>query len=241
MDRALTVGEAVASRRSVRAFLDRPVDAGTVRGILEAAGRAPSGGNLQPWVIHTVCGERLETLKSLMRRRIEEAPDGEPMDLDFYPASLAPAYADRRWRCGSVLYAALGIDREDTARRRAWINENFQFFGAPFGVFCFMERGFGPYQWLDLGIYLQTVMLLLREAGLDSCPQADWAMFAPTVCRFLGAPENLRLVCGMAVGYRDPAVPIVNAITERDSVFSLFPDPAAADAAPGEEDEGTAP
>ena len=87
-------------------------------------------------------------------------------------------------RNGEILYGALGIDRNDTLARRTWIHENFQFFGAPFGVFCFLERNFEAYQWLDLGIYLQTVLLLLTEAGYASCPQADWAMFEPTVKTF---------------------------------------------------------
>ena len=91
--------------------------------------------------------------------------------------------------------------------RLAWIHENFQFFGAPFGVFCFLERSFGPSQWLDLGIYLQTVLLLLTEAGYASCPQADWAMFERTVMAFLDSPPDLTLVCGIAIGYPDPTRP----------------------------------
>ena len=221
--RAVTsVSDAVAAHRCVRAFLDRPVDAEQVHDILRRAARVPSGGNLQPWVVTTIAGERLAELKALMRRRCAEAPEGEPMAYDFYPKALKPAYLRRRVRNGEILYGALGIDREDKAARLAWIHENFQFFGAPFGVFCFLERSFGPSQWLDLGIYLQTVLLLLTEAGYASCPQADWAMFERTVMAFLDSPPDLTLVCGIAIGYPDPTRPENRIRTERDDPLASY-------------------
>jgi nitroreductase len=147
------------------------------------------------------------------------------MTYAFYPADLGPSYLARRVRNGQLLYGALGIDRDDRVARMAWIHENFQFFGAPLGIFFLMERSFGPSQWLDLGIYLQTVMLLLREAGLDCCPQADWALFEASVTAFLGSPPELALICGMAVGFRDPAAPINDVVTERDDPLVTFADP----------------
>ncbi len=216
------MSDAVAAHRSVRAFLDRPVDADEIHDILRRAARAPSGGNLQPWAVHTIAGERLAALKALMRRRCAEAPEGEPMDYDFYPPELKPAYLQRRMRNGEILYGALGIDRSDKNARLAWIHENFQFFGAPFGVFCFLERSFGPSQWLDLGIYLQTVLLLLTEAGYGSCAQADWAMFERTVTAFLKSPPDLMLVCGIAIGYPDPARPENRIRSERDDPLASY-------------------
>jgi nitroreductase len=218
----MSVSEAVEARRSIRHFLDRHVDRECVHGILRRAARAPSGGNLQPWVVHTVEGERLAALKALMRRRCAEAPEGEPMAYEFYPRELKPAYARRRMRNGEILYGALGINREDKAARLKWIQENFQFFSAPFGVFCFLEKSFGLSQWLDLGIYLQTVLLLLTEAGLASCPQADWAMYEGTVKTFLDSPPDLQLVCGIAVGYPDLSRPENLVRTERDDPLASF-------------------
>jgi nitroreductase len=173
-------------------------------------------------VIKTIEGQRLSDLKALMRSRCSEHPDGEPLDFAFYPSPLKPAYAGRRVRNGEILYGALGIDRNDALARRAWIHENFQFFGAPFGVFCFLERSFEAYQWLDLGIYLQTVLLLLTEAGYASCPQADWAMFERTVKQFLDSPPDLRLVCGIAVGYADATRPENLCRTERDDPLQSY-------------------
>jgi nitroreductase len=218
----MSVSEAVESRRSIRAFLDRPVPTGLVLDVLRRAARAPSGGNLQPWMVHVIEGQRLLRLKALMRQRCAETPDGEPMAYSFYPSELKPHHTARRTRNGHLLYGALGVDREDKAARKRWIDENFQFFGAPFGLFFLMERAFGPSQWLDLGLYLQSVMLLLREAGLDTCPQADWALYERTVLDFLSAPADLTLICGMAVGTRDPAAPINQVVTERDDPVVLF-------------------
>jgi nitroreductase len=217
-----SVSAAVAGWRSVRAYTDEAVDEAEIRDILRRAARAPSGGNLQPWVVATVSGEPLSRLKELMRNRTADTPAGEPMEYDFYPADLPPAYTARRVRNGEILYAALGIDREDRAARTAWINQNFQFFGAPFGVLLFMERSFGRSQWLDLGIYLQTVLLLLTESGYAACPQADWAMFERTVSDFLDAPPNLTLVCGISVGLADPNAAENNVRTERDDPLTFF-------------------
>jgi nitroreductase len=220
--RVVSVSEAVACPRSVQAFLDRPVDREQVLDILRRAVRAPSGGNLQPWVITTIDGRRLSDLKALMRNLCVEHPDGEPMDYAFYPSPLKPAYTGWRMRNSEILYGALRIDRNDPLARRTWIHENFQFFGAPIGVFCFLERSFEAYQWLDLVIYLQTVLLLLTEAGYASCPQADWAMFERTVKQFLNSPPDLRLVCGIAVGYPDETRPENPCCTERDDPLQSY-------------------
>jgi nitroreductase len=211
-----SVSDAVAEWRCVRAFENRPVDEDEIRDILRRAARAPSGGNLQPWLVETLSGEPLAALKAFMRERVALSPDGEPMDYDFYPAKLKPHHVQRRIRNGEILYGALGIDRSDATARRAWIHENFQFFGAPFGILLFLERGFGPSQWLDLGIYLQTVLLLLNEAGYGACPQADWALFDRSVCERLAVPAELTLVCGIAVGFADHGKPENRIRTERD-------------------------
>lgn len=219
---SMSVSEAVDGRNSVRAFLDRPVDRAVVEDILRRAARAPSSGNLQPWVARLVDGEEIAALKSLMRQRVAELPDGEPGAPAFYPSLLKPAYLARRRRNGEILYGALGIDRHDALARKAWIDENFQFFGAPAGLMLFLEPSSTPYQWIDIGIYLQTVLLLLREAGLDSCPQADWAMYETTVKQLLDTPPDLVLVCGIAIGHADPSHLENFARTERDDPLASY-------------------
>ena len=161
----MKVSQAVASRKSVRGFLPRAVAPDTIRRVLDAAARAPSGGNLQPWHIHVIGGEALEGLRAIMRERIAQAPAGEEREYDIYPRELVSPYRDRRFQVGEALYHYLGIPREDKARRLAQFANNFTFFGAPLALFCTVDRRMGPPQWSDLGMYLQTLMLLLKSEG----------------------------------------------------------------------------
>ena len=237
-DRATTVSAAVNSRRSVRAFLERPVELTLLGQILEVAARAPSGGNLQPWHIHVLHGERMAAFKALMHDRCVEAPAGEGTEYPIYPAGLAAPYSDRRFEAGELLYGAIGIPREDKAARRQWFARNYQFFGAPVGLFCHVPRGFGGAQWSDLGMYLQTLMLLLREQGLDSCAQECWALYHATVSEFIGMRDDHMLFCGMAIGYADGDASANGYRTPRASVddFVTFDPPvqsASGDSASG--------
>ena len=211
----MDVSEAVESRRSIRGFTNQPVDLAILRDILERATRAPSGGNLQPWHIHVVAGERIEELRTLMARRVEEAPQGEGTEYDIYPQPLGPPYRDRRFAVGEALYREIGIPRDDKASRRRWFGYNYQFFGAPAGLFCFVDRGHGLPQWSDCGMYLQTVMLLLREAGMDSCAQECWSLYHRTVAHFVGAPPEQMLFTGMSIGWRDESDPANRLIAQR--------------------------
>lgn len=199
----MNLQDAIASRRSVRHFSDRPVSADTMRRVLTQALRTPSGGNLQPWHLHVVGGERLAELKTLMRARVLQAPAGEGSEYDIYPRDLVAPYRDRRYAVGEAMYAHLAIGREDQAARRQWFARNYQFFGAPLALFCSVDRRMGPPQWSDLGMLLQTVMLLLRAEGLDSCAQECWALYPETIGGFLALPAERMLFTGMAIGHAD--------------------------------------
>lgn len=203
----MDVSEAVSSRRSIRRFTSQLVDPDILRTILQRATRAPSGGNIQPWHIHVVAGNRMEQLKTLVANRICEVPEGEGAEYDIYPKNLADEYSARTFEIGRQIYERLGIPREDKVGRAKWFARNFEFFGAPVGLFCYVDRNHGPPQWSDLGMYLQTLMLLLREAGLDSCPQECWALYHQTVSGFLNAPAEQMLFTGMSIGWRDPDAP----------------------------------
>jgi nitroreductase len=205
----LNVSTAVETRKSVRQFLPDPVDPAVIRDVLARAARAPSGGNLQPWHIHIVVGgASLSKLKAIMRERVAAAPNGERAEYDIYPRNLASPYRERRFEVGEALYRSIGIAREDKAGRLNQFARNYQFFDAPLALFCSVDRDMGPPQWADLGMFLQTVMLLLREAGLHSCAQECWARYAQTVGEFLALPPRRMLFCGMAIGYEDTAAPI---------------------------------
>lgn len=203
----MDVYEAVAQRMSVRGFCDRPVDREVVERVLEAACRAPSGGNLQPWLVYVMTGDPLAEVKKLVAERVKVGGLPDEPQYPIYPPNLTSPYRERRARTGEQLYAALGVPRDDKAARQRQFARNFEFFGAPVGLFCFVDRQMGSAQWSDLGMYLQTVMLLLHAEGLASCAQEAWSLYHRTVGDVLEVPEGWTLFCGMAIGYRDPAHP----------------------------------
>ncbi|MBD8618858.1 nitroreductase [Sphingomonas sp. CFBP 13728] len=210
----MDVAEAIAARRSVRGFLDTPVDLALLRDLTIKASRAATGGSLQPWHIAIVQGDAMTRLKAIMAEKLATGATETPA-YDVYPRDLAAPYRDRRYAVGEAMYAHLGIPRDDKPARQKWFAQNFQFFGAPAAYFCTVDRRMGPPQWSDLGMYLQNLMLLAVDAGLATCPQECWAMYPETVGRFLDMPEDRMLFCGMAIGYEDIGAPANALRTER--------------------------
>lgn len=199
----MDVYEAVDSRRAVRAFSDKPVPRETLERVLTAAVRAPSSGNLQPWHVYVVSGAPLAELKRRATQRALAGDPGDEREFPMYPDGLAAPYLDRFAAASAQRHAALGIDRADPERPRKITALNAQAFGAPVVLFCYLDAEMGPGQWGDAGMYLQTVMLLLRAEGLHSCPQVMWTMFRETVTSVVGADEGAVLFCGVAVGYEE--------------------------------------
>ncbi len=206
----MRVDDAVAARRSIRAFLDTPVDDDTIVDLLTRAARAPSGGNVQPWRAYVVGSDTMPSFLDHLGQREMEAPGYE-----IYPANLWEPYRTNRFALGEQMYAKLGISREDKAGRLARLGENFRFFGAPAAVFCFIDRRMGPPQWSDLGMFLQTFMLLATEAGLATCPQEAWATWSQAVAEFVEAPDEEMLFCAVAIGHADPEAPVNDLVSER--------------------------
>lgn len=209
----MIVSQAVASRRSVRAFLPKPVPRELVQTILEQALRAPSGGNVQPWIVRVVAGE---TRDKVSRAVLEQAAQGG-MDpaYEIYPQGLEAAHKQRQRQVAHEMYRLLGIERDDAAGRAAQLARNYEFFGAPVGLFFSLERYMGPPQWSDVGMLMQTLMLLAREHGLHSCPQEAWSVFHKTVAECLGMPDGEILFSGMALGYADEDAAVNQLRTER--------------------------
>lgn len=204
----MDVLDAVATRYSCRAFLPTPIPEQTVRDILERAARAPSGGNLQPWHIHALAGERLEKLKALVRARPELLPRGEGAEYDIYPRDLKEPYQTRRRDVGAALYRSIGVAREDRPGRYRQYARNFEFYGAPVALLLCIDRSMGPPQWSDLGMYIQTVMLLARGHGLDTCGLEAWTHWHQTVYSFLAIPPEYIMFSGLALGFADESAAI---------------------------------
>ena len=213
--KSVNVFEAVESRFSARAFLNRNVSREQIRRILERALRAPSGGNLQPWHVYVVAGQPLRELLALIRERSIELPRGEMPEYNVYPRDLHEPYRSRRFKCGEDLYAALGIPREDKPARLRQFAKNLQAFGAPMVLFFSIDRKMGNNQWAHLGMFMQTIMLLAVEEGLHTCPQEAWSAFHGTVADFVSLPEDQLFYCGMAIGYADLEHPVNRWRTER--------------------------
>jgi nitroreductase len=204
---AVDVYEAVRSRQSVRGFLDRPVPPDVLSRVLSAALQAPSGGNLQPWHVYVVSGPKLDDLKARVRRRVAASDPGDQPPVPPYPLPLPGCYARRLDDMGARRYGAVGVARDDREVRARVRAGNWECWGATTAVFCYLDEVMLPPQWMDAGMFLQSVMLLFRAEEVDTCPQIAWAEYHETVSEVIDPPGNLVLACGMSVGYADPGVP----------------------------------
>jgi nitroreductase len=212
---AVTVNEAVLSRHSCRAFTSQAVDAAVIRKLLETACFAPSGGNLQPWFVHVVSGDSMVRFRAQLTPKFLATPFGGTAEYHVYPPELTEPYRSRRHKCGEDLYGHIGVARDDRPARHRQFARNYDFFGAPVGMFFFLDRAMGPPQWSDLGMLIQTLMLLAREQGLETCAQESWALWHKEVGEFLSVPPSMMLFCGLALGYGDYSAPINRLRTER--------------------------
>ena len=206
----MNVTEAVASRRSIRQFTDKPVPLDVLQCVLTKAQASPSGGNTQPWNAVILTGAPLADLTAKIKAKAATAPLGEAPEYEIYPKGLEGRYEEQRRGVGKAMFGALGLAREDSAGRIAQMMKNWDSFDAPVQLFTYTRKYMGPPQWSDMGMWLQTVMLLLREEGLDSCAQEIWAMYGTYMRELLDIDDDHIFFCGMAIGYREQQAPINN-------------------------------
>ena len=204
----MNVTQAVATRRSVRQFADKPVERAVLERVLDKARNAPSGGNVQPWNAIVLTGEPLARLTEAILAKAASEPMGSGFEYDIYPPALDDRYEAQRRAVGHAMFEAVGLGREDKAGRIAQMAQNWSGFGAPVQLFTYTRKYMGSPQWSDMGMWLQTVMLLLREEGLDSCAQEIWARYGEFMREQLGIDDEYIFFCGMAIGYRDAGAPI---------------------------------
>jgi nitroreductase len=220
------VDAAITTRRAVRAFLDTPVPAETVRDILRVASRAPSGTNTQPWRVTVLTGRA----RAELSRRISEAYDDPAQsrvhvqEYAYYPIRWVSPYLERRRKIGWDLYGLLGIGKSDHQRMHQQHARNFRFFDAPVGLIFTIERVLERGSWLDYGMFLQNIMVAARARGLDTCPQAAFTTFHRLIAEFLHLPDTEMVVCGMSLGVADPQAIENTLVTEREPVeqFARF-------------------
>jgi nitroreductase len=225
-DSTAAVDAAITSRRSVRAFLPDPVPRETIERILEVAARAPSGTNTQPWQVVVLTGEA----KSALTQKIVAAYDDPAQrathtdEYAYYPTEWRSPYIDRRRKVGWDLYGLLGIGKADKAAMHAQHGRNYAFFDAPVGLIFTIDRVLQQGSWLDYGMFLQSVMVAARGRGLDTCPQQAFAQYHRIIEEQLQLPPERMVVCGMSLGWADPAARVNALHTERAPVaeFARF-------------------
>ena len=225
-----SVEKAILSRRSIRAFLPDPVADDTVRDLLELASRAPSGTNTQPWKVHVVRGDVRDQLCDDLAAAFL-AGDQYSEEYAYAPDPWGEPYQARRRTTGWGLYGVLGIEKGDKEKMQAQHARNFRFFDAPVGLFITIERGLELGSWLDIGLFLQTLMLAARGKGLDTCPQQAFAGFHTIIQQRLAIPADEMVVCGMALGYADMGAPENHFSPTREpvSAFARFVDEISPD------------
>jgi nitroreductase len=206
--------EAMATRRSVRGFRPDPVPRETIEAILQAAGRAPSGSNVQPWKVRVTTGAEKQRLSAALREA-HDAGRTVQRDYQYYPLNWRDPYLARRRKLGWDLYTLAGVARGDHAAGQAQRARNFDFFGAPVGLFFSIDRDLEQGSWVDTGMFIQNVMLAARAFRLDTCAQAAFCDHHDIVRAHLGIPDGQALVCGMSLGHADHAEPTNALVAER--------------------------
>jgi nitroreductase len=219
------VDDAITSRRSVRAFLPTPVPRALIEHILAVASRAPSGTNMQPWCVHVVAGEAKARLSRAILDAFE-AGEQPTRPWKYYPDELFEPYLGRRRAVGWGLYSLLGIAKGDRAATKVQQAQNYRFFGAPVGIIFSLDSRLQIGSWLDVGMFMQNVMISARGHGLHTCPQAALADYHAIIRAQLGIPEGHTIICGMSIGYEDTSAPANRLRTDRAPVdeFARFID-----------------
>ncbi len=211
---AASPADAIASRRSVRAFLPTPIPQHTIHDLLNLAARAPSGSNIQPWQVIVLTGTALQQLGQTLSE-LALSGDGGASEYDYYPRQWREPYQGRRRAVGWGLYSSLGIERGQKEKIQRQHARNFTFFDAPVGLLFTLDRDMEIGSWLDYGMFLQNFMIAARGVGLHTCPQAAFAQYHETISEQLNIPSDRQLICGMALGYADPKAPENLFSTER--------------------------
>jgi len=218
----MNVNEALISRRSVRRFLPDPVSQEKIDNILKGAAFAPSGHNIQPWHVYVVEGQKKQSITQSILNSIK---DGSAKDMknefDYYPTEWFEPFVSRRRAVGFELYNLLGIGRDDFAARDKQMQENFHFFGAPVGMFITMDRRLATGTFIDVGMFIQSILVGARGEDLHSCGQVAFTKFHTLIAEQLKFKENEMLVCGVSIGYEDTSAP-ENALRVEKLQYSDF-------------------
>lgn len=210
----MSVLDALQNRKSVRAFLDKPVKRDVIDQILLAARHAPSGVNMQPWLVSVVSGEKKRELDEKLTACFD-AGEKEVLDYQYYPLQWIEPFRSRRKETGLLMYQTLQIERRDVEKQKHQWRQNFLAFGAPTVLYVTLDEGLEAGSYMDAGMFIQSIMLAATELGLATCPQAALAGYPGVVKQALNIPKEKVLLCGIALGYEDTSAVINSYRTPR--------------------------
>jgi len=216
----MNVRDALKARKSIRAFLEKPVERAVIEKLLDAARHAPSGANTQPWQVAVVSGSKKQEIQQKMEARFRSGERGR-MDYQYYPENWFSPFIERRRNCGAQLYASLGIESQDKQLRADQWAANYRSFDAPVALYFFMDSRLCKGSFVDFGMFLQSLMLAAVGEGLATCPQAALGEYPDIVKQALGYPDDSILLCGMALGYEDKDEPVNSYRTPREDVHTF--------------------
>lgn len=217
------VDQAIASRRSIRAYLPTPVAREDIEAILEVATRAPSGTNTQPWKVYVLTGAAKTRLSDAILAEFADPARASQHteEFNYYPVKWVSPFIERRRKVGWDLYGLLELTRENKDGIRAQHARNYKFFDAPVGLIFTIDRVMEQGSWLDYGMFLENIMVAARGRGLDTCPQAAFIQFHRVLKAQLQLPDNEAVVCGMSLGYADLSKVENSLVTEREPVNAI--------------------
>jgi nitroreductase len=190
----------IAGCFACREFSDRPVTRRTIEELLRVARFAPSGTNIQPWHVYAVAGAAKERVSAALLEAHRNARNEHSSEYKYYATELPPPYSDRRQEFGSRFYGSLGIAQTDIEARADQTAKNYTFFGASVGLIVAIDRRLEMGSWIDLGMFVQNVMLAAAGRGLQSCPQETFSKYHRILRSLLSIPEEQIVVCGISIG-----------------------------------------
>jgi len=194
------IDEVIAGRLSCREFSGRPVSRSTVEQIMRVARFAPSGANIQPWHVYVLAGAAKAEVSAALLHAYENEPNEHVSEYQYYATDFPEPYLGRRQEFGRLFYSSLGIAQSDAAARSRQTAKNYAFFGAPVGLIVTVDRRLAMGSWLDLGMFIQNVMLAAVGRGLQSCPQETFAKYHRILRPLLSIPAEQMVVCGISMG-----------------------------------------
>ena len=216
----MNLDEAIRNRKSVRQFLDTPVDRALVETILERANLAPSGTNVQPWHVHVAMGAKRDELVSAVLAHRENAPQDVSAEFPRTSKRKEP-YTSRMRQLGKDMYSLLEIPRGDERANFNQWGRNYKFFDAPVGLIFTIDKDLDAMSFLDIGMFMQNIMLIAHQDGLATCSQGAWNQFHTVTRRVLSVPDDRFIICGMSLGYADPSAPVNTLVSAREPMSSF--------------------